>query len=72
MAEMVKHFFPKLVDLHNYSAAHSVSQKLYNWNTLNRASCHLFSSYFLSLTLSLSFPYSFHFHLILSNFCWLA
>eukprot|EP01027_Heterolobosea_sp_BB2_P006380 GEZU01009653.1.p1 GENE.GEZU01009653.1~~GEZU01009653.1.p1 ORF type:complete len:296 (+),score=56.66 GEZU01009653.1:248-1135(+) len=36
MAEIVKHFFPKLVDLHNYSAAHSISQKLYNWNTLNQ------------------------------------
>jgi len=34
-AEVVKHFFPKFVDLHNYSAAHSVSQKMYNWNTLN-------------------------------------
>ncbi len=34
-AEVVKHYIPKLVDLHNYSAAHSVAQKLYNWNTLN-------------------------------------
>ena len=34
-AEVVKHYIPKLVELHNYSAAHSVSQKLYNWNTLN-------------------------------------
>ena len=36
MAEIVKHFFPKLVQLHNYSTASSHSQKLYNWNTLNR------------------------------------
>ena len=35
MAEVVSHYFPKLVDLHNYSAANSVSQKMYNWNTLN-------------------------------------
>ena len=35
LAEIVKHFIPKLIDLHNYSAAHSVSQKTYNWNTLN-------------------------------------
>ena len=35
LAEIVKHFLPKLVDLHNYSAAHSLSQKTYNWNTLN-------------------------------------
>ena len=35
LAEIVKHFVPKLVDLHNYSQAHSLSQKTYNWNTLN-------------------------------------
>ena len=35
-AEVVKHYFPKLVELHNYSAAHGVSQKLYNWRTLNQ------------------------------------
>ena len=33
---MVKHYAPHLVELHNYSAAHSVSQKTYNWNTLNQ------------------------------------
>jgi hypothetical protein len=35
-AEVVQHFAPKLVELHNYSPANAVSQKLYNWNTLNR------------------------------------
>lgn len=35
-AEVVKHFFPKLVELHNYTPAHSTHQKLSNWNTLNR------------------------------------
>jgi len=35
-AELAAHFFPKLVELHNYSAANSVSQKTYNWNTLNQ------------------------------------
>lgn len=35
VAEIVKHFVPHIVELHNYSAAHSVSQKSYNWNTLN-------------------------------------
>jgi hypothetical protein len=35
-AEVIKHFLPKLVELHNYSAANSVSQKFYNWKTLNR------------------------------------
>jgi hypothetical protein len=34
-AELIHHYIPKIVDLHNYSAANSVSQKLYNWNTLH-------------------------------------
>ncbi|KAM4607470.1 sperm flagellar protein 1 [Polymixia lowei] len=35
-AEVVKHFFPKLVELHNYSPANSTQQKLSNWNIINR------------------------------------
>lgn len=35
-AEMVAHYFPKLVELHNYSSANSLRQKLYNWATLNQ------------------------------------
>ncbi|KPP58623.1 hypothetical protein Z043_123537, partial [Scleropages formosus] len=35
-AEVVKHFFPKLVDLHNYTTANSTQQKVTNWITLNR------------------------------------
>ncbi|XP_030628314.1 sperm flagellar protein 1 [Chanos chanos] len=35
-AEVVKHFLPKLVDLHNYTPANSTPQKLCNWATLNR------------------------------------
>ncbi|AWP14074.1 putative sperm flagellar protein 1 [Scophthalmus maximus] len=35
-AEVAKHFFPKLVDLHNYIPANSTAQKLSNWNLLNR------------------------------------
>ncbi|KAI9335606.1 hypothetical protein DFJ73DRAFT_663264, partial [Zopfochytrium polystomum] len=35
-AEVIHHFCPKLVDLHNYSPAHSVAQKMYNWSTLNQ------------------------------------
>lgn len=34
-AEVVAHFLPKLVELHNYPAANSMQQKLYNWDTLN-------------------------------------
>ena len=36
-AEVVRHFMPKMVELHNYSPANAISQKIYNWNTLNRA-----------------------------------
>lgn len=34
-AEILNHFFPKLVEMHNYSAANSYTQKMYNWTTLN-------------------------------------
>ena len=36
VAEVLKHFLPNIVDLHNYSNAHSVQQKAANWNTLNQ------------------------------------
>ncbi|XP_035255674.1 sperm flagellar protein 1 [Anguilla anguilla] len=35
-AEVVKFYFPKLVELHNYTPANSTHQKLNNWGTLNR------------------------------------
>ena len=35
-AELVHHFFPRLVELHNYPPANSTTQKLTNWKTLNR------------------------------------
>ncbi|XP_014667692.1 PREDICTED: sperm flagellar protein 1-like [Priapulus caudatus] len=35
-AEVVKFFFPRLVEIHNYVSANSVNQKVDNWNTLNR------------------------------------
>jgi hypothetical protein len=34
-AEVCHYFFPGRVDLHNYSAANSLDQKRYNWNTMN-------------------------------------
>jgi hypothetical protein len=34
IAEIVHHYFPHLVELHNYPSSHSVKQKEYNWNTL--------------------------------------
>lgn len=36
MAEVLRHYFPKMVQLHNYSAANGTRQKAYNWDTLNR------------------------------------
>jgi len=36
MAELIKHHIPKIVEIHNYSAACSATQKNYNWVTLNR------------------------------------
>ncbi|AAZ10904.1 Spef1 [Trypanosoma equiperdum] len=35
VAEVMKFFFPKLVELHNYVPAMSQSKKIENWNTLN-------------------------------------
>ncbi len=34
-AEVVNHYLPKIVELHNYSSASSITQKIYNWETLN-------------------------------------
>jgi len=34
-AEIVHHYFPRLVEIHNYPAANSYAQKMYNWSTLN-------------------------------------
>lgn len=36
VAEVVKNFQPRLVELHNYSPANGLAQKLYNWSTLNQ------------------------------------
>ena len=33
-AEIMKHYYPKMVDVHNYPEASSTQQKLTNWNTL--------------------------------------
>ncbi|KAG8453270.1 hypothetical protein GDO86_000051, partial [Hymenochirus boettgeri] len=35
-AEMVKFYFPKIVEMHNYVPANSTQQKLSNWTTLNK------------------------------------
>jgi hypothetical protein len=36
LAEVVAAYFPQLVELHNYTAANSVKQKIYNFETLNQ------------------------------------
>lgn len=35
LAEIIKYYHPKLVEVHNYPSASSTKQKLSNWNTLN-------------------------------------
>lgn len=35
LAEVIKHYLPKMVDIHNYSYSTSTNQKSYNWQTLN-------------------------------------
>ena len=34
-AELIHHFAPSLVEMHNYSAANALAHKMYNWETLN-------------------------------------
>ncbi|PRP74300.1 hypothetical protein PROFUN_11802 [Planoprotostelium fungivorum] len=36
LAEVIKYHFPRMIELHNYSAANSYQQKLYNWSTLHQ------------------------------------
>jgi hypothetical protein len=36
LAEVISAYFPELVELHNYSAANSTQQKMYNFETLNQ------------------------------------
>ncbi|KAL6426664.1 hypothetical protein ACFW04_009209 [Cataglyphis niger] len=36
MAELLKRYYPKYVDVHNYVAGNSVARKIDNWCTLNR------------------------------------
>lgn len=36
LAEVIKHYYPTLVELHNYQSASSTKIKEHNWQTLNR------------------------------------
>lgn len=35
VAEILKHYFPKLVEIHNFPATNSSKQKISNWETIN-------------------------------------
>ena len=35
VAELMKHYFPREVQLHNYTTSNSASAKYINWKTLN-------------------------------------
>jgi hypothetical protein len=35
MAETIHQFFPKLIELHNYTPTNAIKSKLANWKTLN-------------------------------------
>ena len=36
MAELLKRYYPRLVDVHNYIPGNSIAKKIDNWCTLNR------------------------------------
>lgn len=36
LAEVVRHFYPKFVEVHNYIATSNNQQKIHNWNLLNK------------------------------------
>jgi len=36
VSEIIHHYLPRAIDLHNYVIASSTGQKRINWNTLNR------------------------------------
>ncbi len=52
MAEMVAHYFPKLVEMHNYPPANSYAQKMYNWCVKKKAGAQLILLLFLAGTLT--------------------
>lgn len=71
-AEVVKYFFPKFVDLHNYIPANSTPQKFSNWSLLNRQEIcfyYLFIRYiiiicYISACMDLCYPTAGKDHLV--------
>ena len=51
MAELIHHYLPSRIELHNYPPASAAKQKLDNWRTLNRKPMLM---YLRLLSLSLS------------------
>ncbi len=35
VAEIIKHFLPELIEIHNFTPAHNLQQKMANWGVLN-------------------------------------
>ena len=54
MAETIHHYFPKLVDLHNYPGTNSIKSKIQNWKTLNSITHHNIDKVLSKLGLSLT------------------
>jgi hypothetical protein len=36
VAEILKHYFPELIDLHSYLAYNNINKKMLNWGLLNK------------------------------------
>lgn len=36
VAEIIKHYWSKIIDFHNYVPSSSLSNKICNWDTLNK------------------------------------
>lgn len=53
-AEVVNHFLPRLVELHNYSPANATQQKTDNWKTLNSTFMQLLMRHLNNLLSSLA------------------
>lgn len=51
VGEIIKHFLPNLVDMHNLTPAHNLQQKLANWGVLN---AKVFSKFGLNVPLNIS------------------
>ncbi|XP_052892789.1 sperm flagellar protein 1-like [Anopheles moucheti] len=45
VAEIIKHLYPKMVDLHNYTRCNATRSKRDNWQTLNRKVFHRLNIY---------------------------